>query len=175
MEERLFAAEAFEEFCHAFTEQMNHLRREHRAKAAAAPREIADIERRQLDILRWLSGGLGTVDVYQREVKQLEDRKNELKAVVAAADREPPLPALHPHMADVFRQKTETLAAALELDEEHNAAREALRGFLDKIIIPPDDGPLQVVGNFGEMLTAASGWNGSTLAAVGYGGCGGGI
>ncbi len=54
-----------------------------------------------------------------------------------------------------------------------DAARQALRGFLDKIIIPPGDGLLQVVGNFGEMLTAASGWNGSTLAAVGYVGCGG--
>jgi hypothetical protein len=30
-----------------------------------------------------------------------------------------------------------------------------------------------VVGNLGEMLTTASGWNGSTLAAVGYVGCGG--
>jgi hypothetical protein len=51
------------------------------------------------------------------------------------------------------------LAEALEHEGEHDAARQALRGFLDTNIIPPGDGLLQVVGNFGEMLTAASGWN----------------
>ena len=67
----------------------------------------------------------------------------------------PPLPALHPNMAAMFHGKVMTLAAALEHDEHRDAARQALRGFLEKIIIPADDGLLQVVGNFGEMLTAA--------------------
>ena len=49
---------------------------------------------------------------------------------------EPPLPALHPQMAEVFRQKATTLAAGLEHDEQRDAARQALRGFLDKIVIP---------------------------------------
>ena len=81
---------------------------------------------------------------------------------------------LHPHMADVFRQKTEQLAAALESDTERDAARLALRGFLEKIVIPPGDGLLQVVGNLGEMLTAVTGRDGTASAAVGYVGCGGG-
>src|SRR5262249_37553958 len=83
----------------------------------------------------------------------------------------PPPPILHPHMANVFRQKAELLANALEHDAERDAARQALRGFIDRIIVPPDDGLLQVVGNFGEMLTAAAG--NEIAAAVGQGGCGG--
>jgi len=67
------------------------------------------------------------------------------------------------------------LPAALEHDAGRDAARLALRGFLEKIVIPPGDGLLQVLGNLGEMLTAASGRNGSVLAAVGNVGCGGGI
>ena len=63
----------------------------------------------------------------------------------------------------IFRQKTIRLASALAHETEHDAARQALGGFLDKIIIPPGDGPLRVVGNLEEVLTAASGWNGSTL------------
>ena len=54
--------------------------------------------------------------------------------------------------------------------EQHRV--EGLRGFLDKIIIPPWDGQLRVVGNLGEMLTAATGWDGTKLAAV-VTGCGG--
>jgi hypothetical protein len=45
--ERLLSGDppkAFGEFCRAFTEQMNKLRREHRVKASAAARKIADID-----------------------------------------------------------------------------------------------------------------------------------
>jgi len=76
-------------------------------------------------------------------------------------------------MADVFQQKTMQLAAALEHEDEEQreTARQTLRGFVEKIVIPPGDGLLQVVGNLGEMLTAAAGRSGA--AAVGYVGCGG--
>ena len=62
-----------------------------------------------------------------------------------------------------FHEQATTLAAALEQDEHKDAARLALRGFVDKIVIPPGDELLQLIGNLGEMLTAAS--NGK--AAVG--------
>ena len=63
------------------------------------------------------------------------------------------------------------LAEALENDEKSDAACQALRGFIDRIVVPPDDGLLQVVGNLGETLTAAGATSDS--AAVGKGGCGG--
>lgn len=172
MKERLFAPTAFAEFCEAFTAEMNSLRREHRTRAAAAPREIASLDRRSQEILKLLLEGFRD-EAWKEELRRLDERRVELKAVIAAAEVEPPLPAWHPHMAEVFRAKTETLAAALERDEEHDAARLALRGFLDQIVIPPGDELLQVVGNLGEMLTAASGRDASALAAVGYVGCGG--
>lgn len=58
-------------------------------------------------------------------------------------------------------------------EEQRESARQAIRGLIDRIVIPPGDGLLQVVGNLGEMLTAAGGRAAS--AAVGYVGCGGGI
>ena len=61
-----------------------------------------------------------------------------------------------------------------ERNRLRETARQALRGFIDRIVIPPDDALLQVVGNLGSMLTAANGRNGSALVAVGNGGCGGG-
>lgn len=38
--------------------------------------------------------------------------------------------------------------------EQRESARTTLRGFIDRIVIPPGDALLQVVGNLGEMLTA---------------------
>ena len=69
---------------------------------------------------------------------------DEKKATLSAAIAKPPAPALHPHMGVVFREKATALAAGLERDEHRDAARQALRGFLDKIIIPPGEGWLQV-------------------------------
>jgi hypothetical protein len=58
------------------------------------------------------------------ELEALETRKAALKL----ASAETPLPALHPQMPEVFRQKATALAAGLEHDERRDTARQALRG-----------------------------------------------
>ena len=67
-------------------------------------------------------------------------------SVSRAAGTDEPLALLHPALADVYRSKVEKLAAGLESGDEQGAAREALRGFIDRIVIPEGDGLLQVVG-----------------------------
>jgi site-specific DNA recombinase len=100
---------------------------------------------------------------------RLDARKAELTAALV----EPPIPALHPQMAEVYRRKATTLAAGLEHDEQRDAARQALRGFLDRIVIPPGEGCLQVVGNLGSMLARRKAEaNRARRPSVG---CGGGI
>ena len=171
MRERFFERGAFAEFCAGFTEEMNRLRREQRAGLSATNRELERVNREIQKVIEAIKAGFALPEL-KTEMDALQVRKAALVAQLAAVD-DPAPPALHPQMAEVFRQKTMQLAAALEHEGEHDAARQALRGFLDKIVIPPGDGLLQVVGNLGEMLKAAGGRNGS--AAVAYGGCGGGI
>jgi hypothetical protein len=78
-------------------------------------------------------------------------------------------------MAEVFRQKATMLAAGLEHDDQRDAARETLRGFVEQIVIPPGNELLKVVGNLGAMLDAAAGQKVPDRQAVGYVGCGGGL
>jgi hypothetical protein len=59
-----------------------------------------------------------------------------------------------------------TLAAGLEHEDLRPAARQALRGFLDKIVIPPGDELLQVIGSVGMMLAAAQGRSQSRSISV---------
>jgi site-specific DNA recombinase len=144
LKERFFTpGKRFDEFCRIFTEEMNRLRREHRTELAAAPREIASINRRSKEILELLLQGFRD-EAWKEELRTLEQRRTELNAIVAAAKVDPPLPALHPQMAEVFRQKATALAAALEHDdkEQREAARQVLRGFIDRIVIPSGDGLL---------------------------------
>jgi DNA invertase Pin-like site-specific DNA recombinase len=168
MRERFFDPGAFAAFCEGFRDEMMRLRRESLAQKADARRDLAAIERRREEILTAVTAGYRS-EAWKAELAELDSKQARLTVALA----EPPLPALHPRMAEVFQQKAATLAAGLERDEHRDAAREALRGFLDRIVIPPGDGLLRVIGNFGEMLTAAGGRSGA--AAVAYVGCGGGI
>jgi hypothetical protein len=166
--------ESFAVFCEGFTEELNRLRREHRAKMAAAPRELAAINRRSKEILELLLQGFRD-NAWKVELAQIEQRRAELEAAIAASETEPVLPTIHPHMATVYRQKVEQLAAALahENEELREAARSGLRGFIDEIVIPPGDALLVVRGDLGRMLATVAGKrDGSMLAAVVESGCG---
>ena len=176
LQRRFFTQERLDEWTRLYVAERNRLRAERRAKLADAPRELASINARSKQILELLLNGFRD-DAWKQELQQIEQRRTELETEIAAGKAEQPLPALHPHMARVFEQKIEQLAAALEHEdaELRETARQALRGFIDRIVIPPGDALLQVVGDLGSMLTAASGRDGSALAAVGNGGCGGGI
>ena len=144
-------------------------RREHIAQSAGARRVLAAVERRLKEIMKALGEGYRS-EGWKAELVTLDARKAALTTALA----QPPRPALHPQMAEVFHQKATTLAAGLEHDDQRDAARQALRGFLDKIVIPAGDELLQVVGNIGSMLAAAQS-RASKSDAVAYVGCGGGI
>ena len=175
LQRRFFTKERLDEWTRLYVAERNRLRAERRAKQSDAPRELASINTRSKQILELLLNGFRD-EAWKQELQQIEQRRTELEALIAADKAEPPPPVLHPKMAQVFEQKIGQLASALEHEdaELRENARQALRGFIDRIVIPPGDALLQIVGDLGSMLTAAGG-DGSALAAVGNGGCGGGI
>ena len=144
----------------------------------SAPSASSELRRfpRLLDIIG-LARRLSSLfeEISDRSLARGNLRRAEMQAILAGAAAELPPPALHPNMAGVFEQKVRGLAAALEHEdlEQRELARSTMRGFIDRVVIPPGTALLQVVGNLGEMLTAA----GAPLdaAAVGNSGCGGGI
>ena len=165
---------AFATFSEAFVAETNRLRAEQAAARRAAPQELAAINKRSKDILELLLRGF-TDEAWKLELAQIERRRGELEAEIAARGAEPVPPALHPHMATLYREKVAQLASALDHPDEGQraAARDSLRGFITAIVIPPGDGLLHVHGDLGKMLTAAGG--DSHAAAVDDVGCGGGI
>src|SRR6476660_6482696 len=56
-----------------------------------------------------------------------------------------------------FKRKAIALAEGLQHDDKRAAAKDALRGFIEKILIPPGEELLTVVGKLGAMLDAAAG------------------
>ncbi len=74
------------------------------------------------------------------ELRTLEQRQDGLRAEIAAAGTPEPLPALHPNLAEVYRQKVERLEQALHDPAVSAAAVEALRSLVDAIVVYPGEG-----------------------------------
>ena len=172
MRERLFDPGALRRSGAGFTEELNRLRR-------GTPNAAGDRATRDRRLQSALEGNPGAAaarfrdEAWKDELRGLEQRRTELEVTIAAGATTPPPPALQPQMAVIFQQKATQLAEALAHDEQRDAARQTLRGFLEKIVIPPGEGLLQVVGNLREMWTAAGSRHGSAVAAVAQDGCGG--
>jgi DNA invertase Pin-like site-specific DNA recombinase len=167
MQERFFDPGHFGAFCEAFTAELTRLRREQLASQAGQRHELAGVERRLKEIVRAISEGYRSESM-KTELQDLEEKKARLTASLVV----PQVPALHPNMAHIYREKATALAAGL-VDEAHlDEARQAVRGFIERIEIPPD-GLLQVVGSLGTMLELAQGRLKPGAIACGIDGCGG--
>jgi len=153
LQDKLLRQDLFEEFCDEFTREMNRLRMEHRAGLSAAEREVERIEVRRKKLIEMVMNGVAPSEV-KDELNANATKREELKAVLAAADAPPPL--LHPEMAGLYRQKVTALAQALEHPETRTEASEALRGLIDAIVLTPNEGELQIElkGNLAAMLGA---------------------
>ena len=118
MRELFFEPGAFAAFCEGFAAEMTVQRREHLAQMAGARRELAAVEREIPKLVQAIKEGASALAIND-ELLTLEARKAALMTALA----ELPLPALHPRMAEVFRQKATTLAAGL-----NTTSSETLRG-----------------------------------------------
>ena len=70
---------------------------------------------------------------------------------------EPP-PLLHPNMAKVYSRKINALYAALQSDEGRPTAADLLRTLIDRIVLEPADGKLDILlkGDIAGILSFAS-------------------
>lgn len=153
MRERLLDPGMFEEFCAAFTARLEERRREHVARLAGAKRELATVQRKIRQIIDAVTKGYRS-DEMREELHALEARKTGLGRLLDMRE----LPALHPGMAALFREKVALLSAGLERNEGREEARQALRGLVDRIVIPAElSEPLRLEGNLGAMLEVAAG------------------
>jgi site-specific DNA recombinase len=167
---------AFEEFCAGFREAQNQDRMQQRGRIAVTKREFDRVTRDIQRVIDAILAGISGVEL-KAKMEDLQSRKTAL--FVEMASLEAPEPLLHPSMGDLYRTKVENLAAALDTGDEieRERAKDTLRGFIEKIVIPADEQqPLRVFGDLGKMLAAAAnGADASALSAVAQGGCGGGI
>ena len=91
----------------------------------------------------------------QQRLDELETRKAELERSLNAAPM--PAPRLHPKLADVYRQKVESLGAALGGDDAAEAM-EVIRSLIERVVLhPAPDGQrgfeIELIGEIAAMVS----------------------
>ena len=98
-------------------------------------------------------GGICSTSL-QQKLDELEARKAELERALQAAPR--PRPLLHPRLADIYRQRVESLQTALD-GPDASAALETLRSLIERVVLhPAPDGhrgfEIELVGEIAAMV-----------------------
>jgi site-specific DNA recombinase len=163
MEERLWNDELFEEFCAEFVRERNRLHGEAGAAVAGAKREIATVEKRLAECMDWIATGEwrtnAPMDAYIRQqMTELLQRKSELDATIAAAERaQRARPLLHPGMGKLYREWVVEARDGLRDVERRSDAMTALRSMLERIVLTPEGDTLAIrlEGDLASILATA--------------------
>jgi site-specific DNA recombinase len=134
----------FSEFCGEFTREMNRLRIDASSSIDSANVEAERIKRELDKIMDLYLMDAMPIEVVKQKSDILGARKSELESFLATATEPPPL--LHPEMATFYRVRVAELYSSLQAGakEQQLAASEAFRSLVDKIILTPENGELEI-------------------------------
>ena len=153
LRDKLMRRDLFEEFCHEYVRELNRLRMEHRASLSHGRQELAVVEREIRKFIQAIKTASRRCRSRASSYRSKPGRRN-----FSLASTQPEMPELlHPHMAGVYREKVGSLCLALESEESHTGAREAIRGLVEAILLEPDGERLKITlkGDLAGMLSAA--------------------
>jgi len=142
LKSRLMDPEIFKEFAAAFIAERNTILARQNAQFDAAKAELTRVKSRQKSLVNAVADGLPARTV-KDEMIALEAREDELTALLAnqPAAREP---ALHPNLAEVYRERVAALHEALADPRTKDEAFSIIRTLIDEVRLVPEDGQLRV-------------------------------
>lgn len=134
LKDKLLAPELVAEFIKSFQEETNALNHDRELATGQDKASLAKTERSIKSILDAIEDGR-----YQRSMldglDELERQMDQIEARFAKA--QPPLPRIHPNVAEIYRTKFQRLENALARPDDAREAAEAMRGLIEKIVLTP--------------------------------------
>jgi site-specific DNA recombinase len=143
-------------FIKEFHRQVNLQRAEQEGRRDRTARDLEKTEREIRRVIDAIKAGVPGVAV-KDEMAILEARRTDLLAQVEAAP--PPMPRLHPNLAELYRQKVMNLAEALNDNHTRLEAAECLQELIEEIRLVSDNGKLRVelFGELAALINLANG------------------
>ena len=143
-------------FIEEFHREINRQRAERDDNRLRTERDLGNTEREIRRIIEAIKSGVPGATV-KNEMTALEAKRVELVAALEAAP--PPMPRLHPNLAELYREKVMNLAEALNADQTRLEATECLRELIEEIRLVPHKGKLkiQLYGELASPINLANG------------------
>jgi hypothetical protein len=144
------------EFVSEYQSEWNRLASQHRAASLHRERKLGEVRRKIDGILGALERGIITPTTKER-LLALEAEQQALRSVPAA----PPIPAIHPNLARLYREKVRRIEEELADPDIAAEAKSVLRSMIRKIVVLPGDArgevTLELHGELAAILAVAQG------------------
>jgi site-specific DNA recombinase len=156
LKDRMMAPELIAAFVDEFNTEIRRLAGDLEAEHAAVQRALAEADRKIAGILKAIEDGAYHPSLKER-LTLLEQDKASAAARLAAAQSKPVL-RLHPNLPALYRKKVQRLAVALREPDIALQAGEIIRSLIDRIVLTPSDGGLEVelFGDLAAILAYAA-------------------
>ena len=138
LKDRLLAPELVETFVAEYVTEVNLTNRNALSRRSKLQTELARVDRRIRTMVETIADTGGSRALVE-ELRAIERKQDQLRDEIVAAGTPEVLPALHPNLAQVYRQKVERLEEALRDPVVSAAAVEALRSLIDAIVVYPGE------------------------------------
>ena len=155
LRDQLMHPELVTTFIDEFHREVNRQSAEQGARRDRTARELEKTEREIRRVIEAIKAGVPGVAV-KDEMANLETQRIGLLGQFENAP--PPMPRLHPNLAEVYRQKVMNLAEALNDSHTRLEAAECLRELIEEIRLVPENGKLRVelYGELAALINLAS-------------------
>ena len=143
-------------FIDEFRKEVNRQRAEKDSHRHHIARDLEKTERELRRLIEAIKSGVPGATL-KDEMTALEARRVDLLAELEAAP--PPMPRLHPNLAELYRQKVMNLAEALNIDQTRPEATECLRALIEEIRLIREEGKLRIelYGELASLVNLANG------------------
>jgi site-specific DNA recombinase len=141
LRDQLMHPELVATFIDEFHRELNRQRAEQDGRRDRNARDLEKTERDIRRVIDAIKAGVPGVAV-KDEMASLEARRTDLLAQFEAAP--PPMPRLHPNLAELYRHKVMNLAEALNDDHTRLKAAECIRDLIEEVRLVPENGKLRI-------------------------------
>jgi hypothetical protein len=162
---QLMHPELVKTFIDEFRREVNRQASEQDVHQDRATRDLERTEREIRRLIEAIKAGLPGTAV-KDEMTALEARRSDLLAQLEAAP--PPMPRLHPNIAELYQEKIVNLAKALNDEQTRTEAADCIRRLIEEIRLVPEKGKLRIE-LFGELAALMNLANGHPRSGSGTG------
>jgi len=134
LQTNLMRPDDVKEFIAAFAAEWNRLAAEANAQSSHDAATLTTVQRKIDRIIDAITEGLLSPDM-KAKLEELTTQKTTLSA--RAQNRQAPLPALHPNLAEIYRSKVAGLQEALISGSPSSSVLERLRDLVERVDIRP--------------------------------------